>query len=53
MTHQARGATKGQRQPTRVKTRIFDPAAYIDTDEARSVYLTDALGTGRAPLRPR
>lgn len=27
-------------------TRPFDPAPYLDTDEARAVYLTDAFETG-------
>lgn len=29
-----------------VKTRPFDPARYLDDDEALAAYLTDALETG-------
>lgn len=30
--------------------RGFDPAAYLDTDEVRAAYLTEALATGEAGL---
>jgi probable addiction module antidote protein len=29
-----------------LETRIFDPANYIDTDDARATYMTEALETG-------
>ena len=29
-----------------IQTRPFDPAVYLDTDEARAAYLTEALETG-------
>jgi probable addiction module antidote protein len=32
----------------RVKTRPFDPAAYLDSDEAVAAYLNEALDTGDA-----
>jgi len=28
------------------KTRVFDPAAYLDSDMARAAYLTEAFETG-------
>jgi probable addiction module antidote protein len=31
-----------------VKTRPFDPAAYLDSDEAITAYMTDALATNDA-----
>ena len=29
-----------------LKTKPFDPAAYLDSDEARAVYLSEAFETG-------
>jgi len=29
-----------------LETRVFDPAAYLDSDEARAAYMTEALETG-------
>ncbi|MHB8303949.1 MAG: addiction module antidote protein [Acidobacteriaceae bacterium] len=29
-----------------VKTKLFDPAEYLDNDEAIATYMTDALETG-------
>ena len=29
-----------------IQTRPFDPAVYLDTDEVRAAYLTEALETG-------
>jgi probable addiction module antidote protein len=31
---------------TQLKTKPFDPAAYLESDEARAVYLTEAFETG-------
>lgn len=31
-------------------TRPFDPAAYLDTDDTRAAYLTEALATGEPGL---
>ena len=31
-----------------VETRLFDPAAYLDSDAARAAYLTEALETNDA-----
>jgi probable addiction module antidote protein len=33
-----------------VKTRPFDPAAYLDSDEAVAAYLTEALATNDTPF---
>jgi probable addiction module antidote protein len=29
-----------------LETRVFDPARYLDSDEARAAYMTEALETG-------
>src|SRR5882757_2634821 len=33
-------------KPMPLETRVFDPARYLDSDEARAAYMTEALETG-------